>query len=79
MVPIFLQQVIGLTPWQSSLLLLPSIPVSPLSGLVSGRLSDRFPPAFVAIGGSLVLIVIFQTFASVTADTTQNRHLVTVI
>ena len=70
MVPIFLQQVLGLTAWQSSLLLLPAIPVSAFSGLVSGRLSDRFPPAFVAIGGLLALIVIFQMFASVTAETT---------
>lgn len=69
MVPIFLQQVLGLTPWQSSLLLLPAIPVAALSGLVAGRLSDRFPPSFVAIGGLLSMIAIFWAFASVTALT----------
>jgi hypothetical protein len=70
MVPIFMQQVMGLTALQSGLLLLPAIPVSGLSGLVSGRLSDRFPPPLVAIGGLLSMMVIFQAFASVTAYTT---------
>jgi DHA2 family multidrug resistance protein len=70
MVPIFLQQVLGLTPWQASLLLLPAIPVSAFSGLISGRLSDRFPPSVVAIAGLLIMVVIFRAFASVTASTT---------
>ena len=70
MVPIFLQQVLELTPLQASMLLLPAIPFSIVSGLVSGRLSDRFPPHFVAIAGLLIMVAIFQAFASVTAVTT---------
>ena len=70
MVPIFLQQVLELTPLQASMLLLPAIPFSIVSGLVSGRLSDRFPPHFVALAGLLIMVAIFQAFASVTAVTT---------
>jgi DHA2 family multidrug resistance protein len=70
MVPIFLQQVLQLTPLQASILLLPAIPFSIVSGLVSGRLSDRFPPHFVAIAGLLIMVAIFQAFATVTAVTT---------
>jgi DHA2 family multidrug resistance protein len=70
MVPIFLQQVIGLTPLQASVILLPAIPVSGLSGLVVGRLTDLIPPPLVALGGLLALTLVFQAFASVTALTT---------
>lgn len=70
MVPIFLQHVIGLTPLQAGLLLLPALPVSGLSGLLSGRLCDRIAPPLVAIGGLLALAMIFWAFSSVTAMTT---------
>jgi EmrB/QacA subfamily drug resistance transporter len=70
MVPIFLQQVMGLTPLQAGWLLLPAIPISGLSGLATGRLTDRISPPLVAIGGLLALTVIFHAFASVTALTT---------
>ena len=70
MVPIFLQQVMGFTALQAGLLILPAQPCSMLSGLLTGRLSDRFPPPFVAIAGLLTMMVIFQAFASVTVFTT---------
>ncbi len=70
MVPIFLQQVMGFTALQAGLLILPALPFSMLSGLLTGRLSDRFPPPFVAIAGLLTMMVIFQAFASVTVFTT---------
>ena len=70
MVPIFLQQVIGLTPLQASFVILPAIPFSALSGLITGRLTDRMSPPLVAIGGLLALTLLFQAFASVTALTT---------
>ena len=70
MVPIFLQQVMGLTPLQAGLILLPAIPISGLSGLATGRLSDLLSPPLVAIGGLLALTAIFQSFSSVTALTT---------
>jgi Na+/melibiose symporter-like transporter len=70
MVPIFLQQVVGLTPLHAGLILLPALPFSGLSGLLTGRLSDRFPPPLVAIAGLLALTAVFQTFTTVTAATT---------
>jgi DHA2 family multidrug resistance protein len=70
MVPIFLQQVLGLTPLQAGLLVLPALPFSGLSGLATGRLSDQVSPPLVAIGGLLAQVAIFQAFSSVTALTT---------
>ena len=70
MVPIFLQQVMGFTPLQAGLILLPAIPVSGLSGLATGRLTDLVSPPLVALGGLLAMTVIFQAFSSVTALTT---------
>ena len=70
MVPIFLQQIVGLTPLQAGLILLPALPFSGLSGLITGRLTDRFPPPLVAIAGLLALTAIFQAFTAVTAFTT---------
>jgi DHA2 family multidrug resistance protein len=70
MVPIFLQQVMGLTALQAGLLLLPALPISALSGLAIGRLSDRVSPSLVAIGGLLALTATFQAFSSVTVFTT---------
>ncbi len=67
MVPIFLQQVIGLTPLQASLLILPALPFSAISGPITGRLSDVLPAHLVALGGLLTLTVIFYAFASVSA------------
>ena len=70
MVPIFVQQVMGLTPLQAGLILLPALPFSMLSGLVTGRLSDRFPPPLVALAGLLAMTAVSQAFASLTAFTT---------
>jgi MFS transporter, DHA2 family, multidrug resistance protein len=70
MVPIFMQQVMGLTPLQAGLMLLPALPFSILSGLVTGRLSDRLPPPWVALAGLLALTAIFQALSSLTAVTT---------
>jgi len=70
MVPIFLQQVMGFTPLQAGFILLPAIPISGLSGLATGRLTDLVPPPLVALGGLLALTVTFQAFSSVTVLTT---------
>jgi DHA2 family multidrug resistance protein len=69
MVPIFLQQVMGFTPFQAGLLLLPAIPLAALSGILTGRLTDRISPPLVAIGGLLAMMAIFHAFSSVTALT----------
>ena len=70
MIPIFLQQVMGFTPLQAGFILLPAIPISGLSGLATGRLTDLVPPPLVALGGLLALTMIFQAFSSVTVLTT---------
>lgn len=69
MVPIFLQQVMGFTPFQAGLLLLPAIPLAALSGILTGRLTDLISPPLVAMGGLLAMMAIFHAFSSVTALT----------
>ena len=49
MVPIFLQQVMGFTPFQAGLIIVPALIVSGLSGVVSGRLNDLISPAAMAM------------------------------
>lgn len=70
MVPIFLQQVMGFTPLQAGLIIVPALVISGLSGAVSGRLNDMVSPALVAIGAFMALTAVFFRFASVTALTT---------
>jgi DHA2 family multidrug resistance protein len=69
MVPIFLQQVMGFTPLQAGLIIVPALIVSGLSGAVSGRLNDMMPPTFLAIGAFVALTGVFFGFASFTALT----------
>jgi DHA2 family multidrug resistance protein len=66
MVPIFLQQVMGYTPLQASLLIVPAIIASGLSGVLTGRLSDLVHPALVTLGASIVLVGVFYIFSTVT-------------
>ncbi|MEE9146918.1 MAG: DHA2 family efflux MFS transporter permease subunit [Candidatus Tectomicrobia bacterium] len=70
MVPIFLQQVMGFTPLQAGLIIVPALIVSGFSGVVSGRLNDVMSPAFMTIAGFIALTGVFLGFASVTALTT---------
>ncbi|MCZ6875973.1 MAG: DHA2 family efflux MFS transporter permease subunit [bacterium] len=69
MVPIFLQQVIALSPLQAGLVIVPALVVSGISGVVTGRLSDLLPPPLVIITMMLSLSIIFYSFSSVTALT----------
>lgn len=70
MIPIFLQQVMGFTPLQAGLIIVPAIIVSGLSGVITGRLSDLVPPPLLAICGLMALTIIFYAFSSVTVLTT---------
>ncbi|PON17795.1 hypothetical protein C2W62_11295 [Candidatus Entotheonella serta] len=70
MVPIFLQQVIGLTPLQAGLVIVPALLFSAFSGVATGRLTDLMPAPIVIISGMLALSFIFYHFASITALTT---------
>ncbi len=69
MVPIFLQQVMGFTPLQAGLVIVPAIIASGLSGVITGRLSDILPPSLVVLGASALLVVVFFLFSSVTTMT----------
>ena len=70
MVPIFLQQVMGFTPFQAGLIIVPALIVSGLSGVVSGRLNDMISPAAMALVGFIILAGVFTSFATVTTLTT---------
>ncbi len=70
MVPIFLQQVMGFTPLQAGLVLVPALIISSISGVISGRLSDFMSPIGVAIGGICALTGVFYLFSSITSLTT---------
>jgi DHA2 family multidrug resistance protein len=69
MVPIFLQQVLGLSPLQAGLVIVPALLISGATGVVTGRLSDLVPPPLLVIAMMLALSVIFYSFSSVTALT----------
>ncbi len=68
-VPIFLQQVLGLSPLQAGLVIVPALLVSGVTGVMTGRLSDLLPPPVMILATMLALAVIFYSFSSVTALT----------
>lgn len=70
MIPIFLQQVIGLTPLQAGLVIVPALIVSAFGGTISGRLSDLFSPRILILIALIALGGVFYLFSSVTALTT---------
>jgi DHA2 family multidrug resistance protein len=79
MVPIFLQQVMGFTPLQAGLIIVPALIISGLSGAMSGRLNDVMSPSLVAIGAFMALTGVFFAFTSVTALTTAGVLVVYII
>lgn len=79
MVPIFLQQVMGFTPLQAGLTIVPALIVSGLSGVASGRLNDILSPSIMALGAFIALTGVFLAFASVTALTTSGVLVVYII
>lgn len=70
MVPIFLQQVMGFTPLQAGLIIVPALIISGLSGVVSGRLNDVISPALMAMVAFAMLTGVFFGFSYFTALTT---------
>lgn len=70
MIPIFLQQVMGFTPLQAGLIIVPALIVSAFGGTVSGRLSDLFSPRLLILAALMGLGVVFRLFSSVSALTT---------
>ncbi len=72
MIPIFLQQVIGYTPLQAGLIIVPALIVSAFGGPISGRLSDMISPRTLILVAIVALIVVFHLFSSVSALTTSG-------
>jgi DHA2 family multidrug resistance protein len=72
MIPIFLQQVMGYTPLQAGLIIVPALVVSAFGGTLAGRLSDAISPRLLIIMGLLALTVVFRLFSSVSALTTSG-------
>ncbi|MDH3602092.1 MAG: DHA2 family efflux MFS transporter permease subunit [Candidatus Tectomicrobia bacterium] len=79
MVPIFLQQVIGLTPLQAGLVIVPALLFSAVSGVLTGRLTDMMPAPFIILGGMLALAIIFFQFASISVLTAMTVIVIFVI
>lgn len=69
MIPIFLQQVMGFSPLQAGLIILPALFVSAFGGTLSGRLSDIISPRALILVGFSILVFVFHLFASVSALT----------
>ena len=70
MIPIFLQQVMGFTPLQAGLTIVPALIISAFGGTISGRLSDLFSPRILILIALLLLGIVFRLFSTVTAMTT---------
>jgi DHA2 family multidrug resistance protein len=72
MIPIFLQQVMGYTPLQAGLTIVPALIVAGIGGTVAGRLSDVFSPRLMVWLGLGLLTVVFQLFSTVSIFTTSG-------
>ncbi|GIX49031.1 MAG: MFS transporter [Candidatus Tectimicrobiota bacterium] len=72
MIPIFLQQVMGYSPLQAGLIIVPALVFSAFGGTLAGRLSDAFSPRLLILVALGALTVVFRLFASVSALTTSG-------
>jgi DHA2 family multidrug resistance protein len=72
MIPIFLQQVMGYTPLQAGLIIVPSLIMSAFGGTLSGRLSDAINPRLLILFALAALTLVFRLFSSVSALTTSG-------
>ena len=72
MIPIFLQQVMGYTPLQAGLIIVPALVVAAVGGTVAGRLSDVFSPRLMVWLALALLTGVFQLFSTVSAVTTSG-------
>jgi DHA2 family multidrug resistance protein len=79
MIPIFLQRVLGLTPLQAGLTIVPALIVSAFGGTLSGRLTDLFSPRVLIIVSLGLLVLVFNAFSTVTALTTVGVMVVYII
>lgn len=77
--PLYLQNVLTLSPFSVGLLMV-SLPLATLvAGPVGGRLADRYPPGLVAASGIAILLVAVLVYAQLGATTTPLLVLVPLI
>jgi DHA2 family multidrug resistance protein len=79
MIPIFLQRVLGLTPLQAGLTIVPALIISAFGGTISGRLADIFSPRVLIVVSLGLLVLVFNAFSTVTALTTVGLMVVYII
>jgi predicted MFS family arabinose efflux permease len=79
MIPIFLQQVMGYSPLQAGLIIVPALVVSAFGGTLSGRLSDIVSPHLLIVIALGLLLGVFHLFASVSALTTSGMLVLYII
>lgn len=72
MVPLYLQSLRGLSPFQSGLLLLPQALASVVVAVVGGRLTDKFGTVPIVLPGLLILIYPLWGLAHLTTATPYN-------
>lgn len=72
MVPLYLQSLRGLSPFQSGLLLLPQALASVVVAVVGGRLTDKFGTVPIVLPGLLILTYPLWGLAHLTTDTPYN-------
>ncbi len=65
MIPIFLQQVMGFSPFQAGLIIVPALILSAFGGTLSGRLSDTLSPRTLILVGFSLLVIVFNLFSTV--------------
>lgn len=76
LLPIYLQQVLGLEPVQIGLLLLPGGLLMGLLAPIVGRLYDRFGPRVLVVPGTILLSSVLWTLSTVTEGTSPLAILV---
>lgn len=70
LLPIFAQRILGLTPMETGLMLLPGALLNAAMSPITGRLFDKFGGRLLALIGLFVLIVTTYLFSRMTTETT---------
>ncbi|MFD0590632.1 MDR family MFS transporter [Paenibacillus sp. GCM10027627] len=72
LLPILMQQGMGLTAFAAGLVLLPGGILNGFLSPVTGKLFDKFGPRALVIPGAAILVVVMYFFTKITLDTSQS-------
>lgn len=75
LLPIYLQNLRGFTPFESGLLMLPGAIIMGVMSPISGALFDRFGPRILSVVGMIITTVTTYEFAKLSLDTSYNHIL----